>query len=87
MGRLSGSRLLKNAHLPFGRLTALSFAEGLRCATPAYEKYASFLMILHALHPDIFEQPVTTCKKLVCSWTAAVTLAATDRAPQADKGF
>ena len=48
------SRLLKKAHL-------------LRCATPAYEKYASFLMIackqvsetVRVLHLSIFEQPVS----------------------------
>jgi hypothetical protein len=28
-----------------------------RCATAAYEKYASFIQVLRALHPDIFEQP------------------------------
>ena len=38
-------RLLKNTRL-------------FRCATPVYEKYASFLMISHAVYPDIFEQPV-----------------------------
>jgi len=65
---VTGSRLLKNARLPFDRLTALSFAEGLRCAHHSLlrrtEKYASFLMIAckqvsqtaHALHPSIFEQ-------------------------------
>jgi hypothetical protein len=43
------NRLLKNAHL-------------LRCAHHSSlrrtKKYASFLMILRALHPCIFEQPV-----------------------------
>ena len=61
-------------------ICALSRFSGI---TAAHENRASFLMILHALHPDIFEQPVTTCKKLVCSWTATVALAATDRASQA----
>jgi hypothetical protein len=36
---------LKNAHL-------------LRCVTPAYEKYASFLMTSRVLHPGIFESSV-----------------------------
>jgi hypothetical protein len=43
------SRLLKNAHLLRLRSS---------CFTAAYEKYASFHMITHALHPSIFEQPV-----------------------------
>jgi len=57
---------LKNTRLPFDRLTALSFAEGLRCAYHSSlrrtKEYASFLIIARALHPDIFEQP----EKLHC---------------------
>jgi hypothetical protein len=53
---------LKNTRLPFGRLTALIFAEGLRCACHASlrrtNKYASFFMTSRALHPGIFEKPV-----------------------------
>jgi hypothetical protein len=53
---------LKNVHLPFDGLTALSFAEGLRCAHHSSlrrtGKYASFLMITRALHLNFFEQPV-----------------------------
>ena len=56
------SRLLKNAHLPFDRPTALSFAEGLRCAHYSSlrrtQKHALFLIILRVLHLAIFEQPV-----------------------------
>jgi len=62
MRLLCVSRLLKNAHLPFDRLAALSFAEGLRCAHHSSlrrsQKYASFLMISRALHLRIFEQSV-----------------------------
>jgi hypothetical protein len=53
--KIQFSRLLKNAHLPFDRLTALSFAEGLRCARHSSlrrtKQYASFLILLRALHP------------------------------------
>jgi hypothetical protein len=40
---------LKNAHLLRLRSS---------CFTAAYKKYASFRMISHALHLNIFEQPV-----------------------------
>jgi len=42
-------------------LTALSFAEGLRCdyhsSLRRTEAYASFIMTAHALHSSIFEHP------------------------------
>ncbi len=53
-------RLSENAHLPFGRLTALSKVEGLRYPDPSSLRrtsmYASFLGISEALHMDIFHQ-------------------------------
>jgi hypothetical protein len=56
------SRLSENAHLPFGRLTALSRVEGLRYPHPSSLRrttmHASFLGISEALHMDIFHQPV-----------------------------
>jgi hypothetical protein len=56
------SRLLKNVHLPFDWLTALSFAEGLRCAASlviaAYGKARLIPSDWHALQLIIFEQPV-----------------------------
>jgi hypothetical protein len=55
-------RLSENAHLPFGRLTALSKVEGLRYPHPSSLRrtsmYASFLGISEALHMDIFHQPL-----------------------------
>jgi hypothetical protein len=55
-------RLSENAHLPFGRLTALSKVEGLRYPHPLSLRrtsmYASFLEISEALHLDIFHQPL-----------------------------
>jgi hypothetical protein len=54
--------LLKNAHLPFDRLTALSEVEGLCCLHPSSLRrtfmYASLLGISGALHLDVFEQSV-----------------------------
>ncbi len=56
-------RLWENAHLPFGRLTALSKVEGLRYPHPSSlwrtSMYASFLGISEALHLHIFHQPLT----------------------------
>jgi hypothetical protein len=53
--------LLKNTHLPFDRLTALSKIEGRRYPHPSplrrTGKYASLLGISEALPPDIFQQP------------------------------
>jgi len=55
-------RLSENAHLPFGRLTALSKVEGLRYPYPSSLRrtsmYASLLGISEALHLDIFHQPL-----------------------------
>jgi hypothetical protein len=55
-------RLSENAHLPFGRLTALSKVEGLRYPHPSSLRrtfmYASFLGISEALQLDIFHQPL-----------------------------
>ncbi|KPK26609.1 MAG: hypothetical protein AMK69_11795 [Nitrospira bacterium SG8_3] len=55
-------RLSENAHLPFGRLTALSQVEGLLYPHPSSLQrtfmYASFLGISEALHMDIFRQPL-----------------------------
>lgn len=55
-------RLLKNAHLPFDRLMALSEVEGLRCPHPSSLRrtfmYASLLVISGALYLSVFEQPV-----------------------------
>ncbi len=53
-------KLSENAHLPFGRLTALSKVEGLRYPYPSSLRrtsmYAAFLGISEALHLDIFHQ-------------------------------
>jgi hypothetical protein len=53
--------LLKNGHLPFDMLTALSKAEGLRFPYPSSlrrtGKYVSLLRISGALHLTLFEQP------------------------------
>jgi len=58
---------LKNIHLPFDRLTALSAAEGLRCVCHSFlgrsKKYASFLMPAHVLHLTLFEQPLKSTLK------------------------
>jgi hypothetical protein len=55
-------RLLENAHLPFGMLTALSKVAGLRYPHPSSLRrtclYASFLGISEALQLDIFHQPL-----------------------------
>jgi hypothetical protein len=55
-------RLVENAHLPLGRLAALSKVEGLRYPHPSSLRrtfmYASFLGISEALHMDIFHQPL-----------------------------
>jgi len=55
-------RLSENAHLPFGRLTALSKVEGLRYPRPSSLRctsmYASFLGTSEALHLGIFHQPL-----------------------------
>jgi len=56
-------RLLKNAHLPFDRLMALSKAEGLRCPPPSSLRrtglYVSFLGLSGALYLSVFEQPTS----------------------------
>ena len=53
--------MLKNAHLPFDRLMALSKAEGLRCPHPSSLRrtglYVSLLGISVALYLSVFEQP------------------------------
>ena len=58
---LEVSRLMKNAHLPFDRLMALSKVEGLRYPHSASLRrtstYASLLGISGALHLDVFDQP------------------------------
>jgi len=55
-------RLSENAHLPLGRLVALSKVAGLRYPHPSSLRrtltYASFLGISEALHMDIFQQPL-----------------------------
>jgi len=57
------SRLLKNAHLPFDRLMALSNVEGQRCPHPSSLQrtglYVSFLGISGALYLTVFEQPAS----------------------------
>ena len=54
-------RLLKNAHLPFDRLMALSNVEGRRCPHPSSLRrtglYVSLLGISGALYLSVFEQP------------------------------
>jgi hypothetical protein len=54
-------RPLKNAHLPFDRLTALSRVEGRRYPRSSSLRrtsmYASLFGISGALHLDVFEQP------------------------------
>jgi hypothetical protein len=56
------ARLSENAHLPLGRLAALSKVTGLRYPHPSSLRrtsmYASFLGISEALHMDIFHQPL-----------------------------
>ena len=53
------SRLMKNAHLPFDRLMALSKVEGRRYPHSSALRfmYASLLGISGALHLDVFDQP------------------------------
>jgi hypothetical protein len=54
-------RLPKNTHLPFDRLTALSFSEGLRCAchlslprmVGARHAVPQQIIIAYALYPEI----------------------------------
>ncbi len=52
---------MKNAHLPFDKLTALSKADGLRCPHPSSLQrtilYVSSLWISEALHLNAFDQP------------------------------
>ena len=60
---MSINRLLKNAHLPFDRLMALSKVEGRRfphsSSLRRIVQYASLLGISGALHLDVFEKPVS----------------------------
>jgi hypothetical protein len=55
------SRLIKNIHLPFDRLMALSKVEGRRYPHSKSLRrtlmYASLLGISGALHLDVFDQP------------------------------
>ena len=59
---LPNSGLLKNAHLPFDGLMALSNVEGLRCPHPSSLRrtglYVSLLGISGAVCLDVFVQPV-----------------------------
>ena len=68
-------RLVKNVHLPFDRLTALSFAEGLRTLCRRTEEYASLLMKARALHLSIFDQPLIRLVLTICTLVRHMVIA------------